>query len=146
MPSTYFPSSPSGSEIVLFVGPPAAGKTTFYKTHFSSRQYRWVNQVSIWLLLGPSIEASNDDRLFQDTLKSAGKCLSTAKEHLLSHHSVVIDNTNRNKITRAPYIALAKEVNATIRCIFFDVSHELCVHNSLYRVRAGLVSHRIPFS
>jgi bifunctional polynucleotide phosphatase/kinase len=55
--------------------------------------------------------------------------------------SVVIDNTNRNKATRAPYISLAKELNVNIRCIYFDVPHELCVHNSLYRVRSGLVSH-----
>ena len=76
----------------------------------------------------------------QDTLKTAAKCLSAARGHLLSNRSVVIDNTNRNKATRAPYISLAKELDANVRCIYFDVSHELAVHNSLYRVRAGLVS------
>ncbi|UZJ56614.1 hypothetical protein CBS101457_005934 [Exobasidium rhododendri] len=117
VPSNFFSTSSSPLDIVLFVGPPGAGKTTFYKEHFSSRDYKWINQ---------------------DTLKSAPKCLSTAREYLLNDCSVVIDNTNRSKAIRAPYINLAKELKANIRCIYFDVPHELCVHNSLYRARAGL--------
>jgi predicted kinase len=135
VPSDFFPADTTKLDLTVFVGPPGAGKTTFYKDHFASRGYQWVNQVSTI----ESLLVSFANVTLQDTLKSATKCLSMAKQHLLDHRSVVIDNTNRTKSIRSTYITLAKELNVNVRCVYFDASHELCVHNSLYRVRAGLV-------
>lgn len=121
LPSNFFTQSSNGSDkldLVLFVGPPAAGKTTFFRQHFADRDYVWVNQ---------------------DTLKTAAKCQTVVRNSLKAGKSVVVDNTNRNVATRSRYIEIARELgNVQVRCVFFDVSEELCWHNNLFRVRAGL--------
>lgn len=60
---------------------------------------------------------------------------------LQAGRSVVVDNTNRNASTRAPYIKLAKELgeDVRVRCVYFKVTQELCHHNNYFRVRSGLV-------
>lgn len=121
LPSSFFNQSLTNSEkldLVIFVGPPAAGKTSFYRHHFADRDYVWVNQ---------------------DTLKTAAKCHTVVRQSLQAGKSVVVDNTNRNVTTRSHYIEIAKELgNVQVRCVFFDVSEELCWHNNLFRIRAGL--------
>ena len=71
----------------------------------------------------------------QDTLKSRDKCLRVAEESLSSPkpQSVVIDNTNRNRATRALYVALANKLNVPIRCFHFNTPIELARHNNVYR-------------
>lgn len=91
----------------------ASGKTTFYKTHFHPR-YQHINQ---------------------DILKSRDKCLRIAQDTLSapSPQSVVIDNTNRNRATRALYVALANQLNIPIRVFWFNTSIDLARHNNVYR-------------
>jgi bifunctional polynucleotide phosphatase/kinase len=43
------------------------------------------------------------------------------------------DNTNRDKNTRADYVAIAKKLKARVRCVYFDVPPELAWHNNMYR-------------
>jgi len=74
-------------ELVLFVGYPAAGKSTFARKHFVPAGYVHVNR---------------------DTLNTQAKCLKVAEEALESGKSVVIDNTNPDPAVRATYISLAK--------------------------------------
>jgi bifunctional polynucleotide phosphatase/kinase len=45
----------------------------------------------------------------------------------------VIDNTNRNRATRALYVALANQLNVPIRCFYFKTPIELARHNNVYR-------------
>ena len=61
--------TPSRTELVLFVGPPAMGKSTFYRTHFSNAGYTHVNQ---------------------DTLGNRDKCVRAAREALEDGKSVVV--------------------------------------------------------
>ena len=91
----------------------ASGKTTFYKTHFHPR-YQHINQ---------------------DILKSRDKCLRVAQDTLSgpSPQSVVIDNTNRNRATRALYVALANQLNVPIRVFWFNTPIDLARHNNVYR-------------
>lgn len=56
-------------DIVLFCGPPGAGKSTFYWKHLKPLGYERVNQ---------------------DMLKSRAKCFKVAAEHLAEENSVVI--------------------------------------------------------
>ena len=63
--------SPSIKEIVLLIGSPASGKSTFSKNYF-------CNYV----------------RINQDTLGTIRKCEKMASKMLESGKSVVIDNTN----------------------------------------------------
>lgn len=148
----FFPEKTGKLDLVLFVGPPAAGKTTFFHEHFANRDYERVNQVSrddcthrecsedfVGVL---QIELTSLAlATCQDTLKTAARCLAVARGHLRAGHSVVVDNTNRNVSTRAPYIALARELGSDvqIRCVYFTASEDLCAHNNFFRVRSGLV-------
>jgi bifunctional polynucleotide phosphatase/kinase len=65
--------------------------------------------------------------------KSRDKCLRVAEDSLSLYSSVVIDNTNRNKATRALYIALANKLIIPIRCFYYNTPIELAKCNNVYR-------------
>jgi len=102
----------SGSEIILFVGYPCLGKTTFFRRFFEPAGYMHVNQ---------------------DTLKTRSKCARIVRDILQSELSCAVDNTNRDRATRKVYVDLAREFNVPIRCFIFTGSIELAWHNNLYR-------------
>jgi len=104
--------SPPVPEIILFVGPPSAGKTTFFRKHFTPFKYQHVNQ---------------------DTLKTKTKCLQMVEQAIRDGQGAVVDNTNRDKKTRKDYIVLAEKLRVPIRCLQFNVSVALSWHNNLYR-------------
>ncbi|GAM87428.1 hypothetical protein ANO11243_054520 [Dothideomycetidae sp. 11243] len=95
-------------DIVLFVGSPGAGKSTFYWTHLQPLGYERVNQ---------------------DILKTREKCLATAATHLASSQSVCVDATNADIDVRSHWIALAKRFQVPIRCVHFTAPPRLCEHN-----------------
>ncbi|KAF8906030.1 polynucleotide kinase 3 phosphatase-domain-containing protein [Gymnopilus junonius] len=99
-------------ETVLFVGYPCLGKSTLFRRHFLPEGYVHINQ---------------------DTLKTRDKCVKALQEALDEGKSCVIDNTNRNAVTRKPYIDACKARNIPIRCFIFTGSAELAWHNNLYR-------------
>ena len=141
------------TEIVVFVGPPCLGKSTFYRTHFAPAGYVHVNH---------------------DTLGSRPKCIKAAEEALKEGKSCVIgrsafhlslitqpkftpflDNTNRDVQTRKYYLDVAKRLQVparyclqawlisshsymlnVYRCFSFQGSVELAWHNNLYRAFA----------
>lgn len=103
------------TEIVVFVGPPCLGKSSFYRTHFAPAEYVHVNQ---------------------DTLGSRPKCVKAAEEALVAGKSCVIDNTNRDVQTRKYYLDVAKRLRVPARCFSFQGSTELAWHNNLYRAYA----------
>ena len=72
--------------MILFVGSPASGKSTFWKTHLPT--YTRVNR---------------------DTLKTREKCLKVAEEAMAKGENVVIDNTNPAAKDRKDFIDLAKK-------------------------------------
>jgi len=111
----------SEQEIILFVGPPASGKTTFYQTYLSSHQYKHVNL---------------------DTMKSTSKCLSSVSTFINEKKSIVVDNTNPDIETRKSYIRIAVSRKVPIRCFWFDMSQSLVEHNNAYRSSQGGV--RVP--
>jgi len=99
-------------EIVVFVGFPSSGKTSFYREHFEQHGYVHVNQ---------------------DTLGSKDKCLKHVASSVEMGKSVVVDNTNRNRSTREPYVVLASKLQCPIRCIYFATPREVAMHNDIYR-------------
>lgn len=109
-------------EIILFVGPPACGKTTFYNKVFGS------------VSNGPAYVHIN-----QDTLGSRQKCLKLVEAAVsgtgpdAAPRSCVVDNTNRDRATRKHYIDLAQKLGVGIRCVYFSASWALCIHNNFYR-------------
>lgn len=111
--STPLLPDPLTTEIVLFVGYPAMGKSTFYSKHFRPHGYVHVNQ---------------------DTLRTRDKCVQRVEETLKERKSCVVgwlsafvslitftdpspDNTNRDKSTRNLYIQLAKKFKVPIRYV-----------------------------
>ncbi|EPQ59072.1 PNK3P-domain-containing protein [Gloeophyllum trabeum ATCC 11539] len=106
------PNDGAKPEVVLFVGYPSLGKSTFYKRHFQPAGYVHVNQ---------------------DTLGSRPKCVKAVEEALEKGLSCIVDNTNRDRQTRKYYVDAAKRLGATVRCFLFQGSMELAWHNNLYR-------------
>ncbi|KAJ6523631.1 polynucleotide kinase 3'-phosphatase [Mycena capillaripes] len=127
----YTPSSspllpnPPAQELVLFVGYPCLGKTTFFRQYFEPANYLHINQ---------------------DTLKTRDKCVKAVQEALAAGKKCVVDNTNRDAFTRQYYINVAAKLGVPVRCMVFTGSMELAWHNNLYRAygRPPSVAAREP--
>ncbi|KAJ7508638.1 polynucleotide kinase 3 phosphatase-domain-containing protein [Mycena galericulata] len=122
--SPLLPSLPT-QELVLFVGYPCLGKTTFFRQYFEPAGYLHINQ---------------------DTLKTRDKCVKAVQEALAAGKKCVVDNTNRDAFTRRYYIEVAKKLGVPVRCMLFTGSMELAWHNNLYRAygRPPSVAAREP--
>ncbi|GAA6011052.1 hypothetical protein JCM11491_005920 [Sporobolomyces phaffii] len=103
-------------EVVIFVGSPGAGKTSFYKKHFHPKGYVHINQ---------------------DTLRTRDACVKLLRASLSCNppKSCVIDNTSPAAATREVYLSILRSEFPTVkaRCFVFTASRELCMHNSVYR-------------
>lgn len=102
----------TSQEMIIFVGYPASGKSTFFKQHLKPKGYCHVNR---------------------DTLGSWQKCVSKCREFLQSGKHVVVDNTSPDKISRNRYIEVAKQFNVPVRCFWFMTSLEHAKHNNRFR-------------
>jgi bifunctional polynucleotide phosphatase/kinase len=99
-------------ELIVCVGYPASGKSSFVKKHLVSKGYTYVNQ---------------------DTLKTKERCVKACQGALANNQSVVIDNTNPEIATRQLYIKLAQKYNVPVRCFYFGDNEDLAQHNNYYR-------------
>lgn len=102
----------SPREMVIFVGYPASGKSTFFKTHFEPRGYVHISR---------------------DKLGSWQKCVAKCTEFLKAGKSVVIDNTNPDQESRKRYTEVAKKFDIPVRCFQFMTSLEHAKHNNRFR-------------
>ncbi|GAA5938592.1 polynucleotide 3'-phosphatase [Sporobolomyces koalae] len=103
-------------EVVIFVGSPGAGKSSFFQKHFAPRGYVHINQ---------------------DTLKTRDACVKALRQTLSSTppRPCVIDNTSPARSTREVYLSILRTEfpNVKARCFVFTASREVCMHNSVYR-------------
>ncbi|XP_015277223.1 PREDICTED: bifunctional polynucleotide phosphatase/kinase [Gekko japonicus] len=102
----------SSPELVLAVGFPAAGKSTFVKQHLVPAGYAYANR---------------------DTLGSWQKCVAVCQSALQAGKSAVVDNTNPDLESRRRYIDCAKALGVPCRCFLFTASLEQAKHNNRFR-------------
>ncbi|KAH9580117.1 Polynucleotide kinase 3 phosphatase [Trypanosoma melophagium] len=128
-PATFIRVS---QEMVIFVGYPGCGKTTFFKRFFEPAGYVHINR---------------------DTLKTKEKCLMEMKKWWKTGKSVVIDNTNPSHSECMQYIRVVKEFMPNcsplpVRVFVFQVSKEMSMHMSNVRARLGIAPRisRIAFN
>ena len=98
--------------MVIFVGYPASGKTSFYNRYLKPIGYHHINR---------------------DNLGSWQKCVSLCDEMLKRGSKVVIDNTNPDVESRYRYIELANKFSIPVRCFNFTTPLEHCKHNNRFR-------------
>ncbi|KAI5809648.1 polynucleotide kinase 3 phosphatase-domain-containing protein [Peziza echinospora] len=103
-------------ELVLLVGSPGSGKSSYARRHLAPLGYERVNQ---------------------DLLKTRPKCLKAASEFLEAKKCVAVDNTNPDVETRKIWIDLAKSYSVPIRCIYVTTPSKVCEHNDAVRAFGG---------
>lgn len=100
-------------EIIVMVGFPGSGKSTFARGLAEQNGYKIINR---------------------DTLGTWQKCVATARQHLKCGDSLIIDNTSPDVESRARYIDLAKEHGIPCRCFWMNCEMEQAQHNIRFRV------------
>ncbi|KAJ4987269.1 polynucleotide kinase 3 phosphatase [Stagonosporopsis vannaccii] len=126
-------------DIVLLVGSPGAGKSSFYWRQLQPLGYSRVNQD---ILKTVSIEAPFTCMAaravpplgtLSNALKQREKCVKAATALIDEGTSVVVDNTNADQDVRAVWVNLAKKHSIPIRCVLFTAPAKLCEHNDTVR-------------
>ena len=109
-------------ELIILIGLPGAGKSTYFRAHFAA------THVHISKDLMPNARR-RDDRQERDieAALSAGK-------------SVVVDNTNPSREVRAPLIALGRRHGARIVAVYFETD----VRTAIMRNRQREGRARVP--
>ncbi|KAK5868480.1 hypothetical protein PBY51_009490 [Eleginops maclovinus] len=102
----------SKTEVIVAVGFPASGKSTFFHTHIVPKGYVYVNR---------------------DTLGSWQSCVTLCERSLKEGRSVAVDNTNPDPESRKRYVDIAKAVGVPCRCFHFSASLEQAKHNNRFR-------------
>ncbi|MDB4965505.1 MAG: putative kinase [Myxococcales bacterium] len=103
------------AELVVFVGLPASGKSTFYRLRFAA-----THELVSKDLLANNRQPSRRQR----------QLISAA---LLRGHSVVVDNTNTRRTDRAELLALAKAGGATTAVYHFTAALADCLRRNKLR-------------
>lgn len=117
-----FPLEKGKLDVIIMVGYPAAGKTTYCKKYMvKPYNYAWLNR---------------------DTLKTPAKCKKFLKQSLAEGKNVVVDQTNPSKKKRAEYIEIAKQFRANVRCFWIQLEKEEAEHLNAYRFKLGGI--RVP--
>jgi len=109
-------------ELIVFVGLPGSGKSTYYRGHFAA------THAHVSKDLMPNARR-RDDRQEREIDAALG-----------SGQSVVVDNTNPSRDVRAPLLALGRRHGARIVAVYFDVD----VRTAIMRNRQREGRARVP--
>jgi predicted kinase len=109
-------------ELVIFVGLPGSGKSTYYFAHFA----------------GTHVHVSKD--MMKNARGREAKQTAVVEQALSAGQSVVVDNTNPSRAIRAPLIAIGKRHGARNVAYYFHCS----VRTALMRNRQREGKGRVP--
>ncbi|HEY6138762.1 MAG TPA: ATP-binding protein [Thermoanaerobaculia bacterium] len=109
-------------ELIVFVGLPGSGKSTYFRAHFAATHAN----VSKDLMPNARRRDDRQEREIEAAL-TAGK-------------SVVVDNTNPSREVRAPLIALGRRHGARIVAVYFETD----VKTAIMRNRQREGRARVP--
>lgn len=117
-----FVFTPQKKEMIIMIGMPGSGKSTFVKNHIEPHGYGVINR---------------------DTAKTIPKCIKECEKFISKGQSVVIDNTNPSIDAREKFTSIAIKNKYTLRCFIMTTDIQLAKHNALYRqyITNGAVEH-----
>jgi predicted kinase len=107
-------------EMILFIGIPGSGKSTFYFERFAETHLR-INL---------------------DTLKTRRREMALVRACLATQRSIVIDNTNVTAAERARYIPLARMAGYQITGYYFESGLEEALQRNRARTSKALVPEK----
>ncbi|XP_026799229.3 bifunctional polynucleotide phosphatase/kinase [Pangasianodon hypophthalmus] len=113
----------TSQEIIVAVGFPGSGKSTFFQTHIIPKGYVYVNR---------------------DTLGSWQHCVSACERALKEGRSVAVDNTNPDLESRKRYVDVSKSAGVPCRCFNFTASLEQAKHNNRFREMVPSATKHAP--
>ncbi|XP_051963026.1 bifunctional polynucleotide phosphatase/kinase isoform X2 [Xyrauchen texanus] len=110
-------------EVIVAVGFPASGKSTFFQTHIIPKGYAYVNR---------------------DTLGSWQQCVTACERALKEGRSVAVDNTNPDSESRKRYVDVSRDAGVPCRCFNFTATLEQAKHNKRFRDMVPSASKHVP--
>lgn len=110
-------------EVIVAVGFPGSGKSTFFQTHIIPKNYAYVNR---------------------DILGSWQHCVSACERALKEGQSVVVDNTNPDAESRKRYVDVSQSAGVPCRCFNFTASLEQAKHNNRFRQMVPSATKHVP--
>src|SRR5437868_5017618 len=108
-------------ELIVFVGLPAAGKSTYYRAHFAATHVH----------VSKDLMPNNRDRERRQQ--------ALIEQALGAGASVVVDNTNPTPAVREPLIAIGRRFGARVIAYYFESNVRLSIVRNEKREGAARV-------
>eukprot|EP00768_Dysnectes_brevis_P007559 gnl/Dysnectes_brevis/6429_a9969_253.p1 GENE.gnl/Dysnectes_brevis/6429_a9969_253~~gnl/Dysnectes_brevis/6429_a9969_253.p1 ORF type:complete len:312 (-),score=65.25 gnl/Dysnectes_brevis/6429_a9969_253:46-981(-) len=114
-----------GQQVAVFVGLPAAGKSTLYRSRYRDRGFIRINQ---------------------DELKKRSNCINMMVAAIISGRPMVIDRCNLSREQRSPWLLLARRRHLPISAIWLRTPLPLCRRLNRWRgVQGGRVVPNVAY-
>uniref|UniRef100_A0A8C4SD49 Bifunctional polynucleotide phosphatase/kinase n=2 Tax=Erpetoichthys calabaricus TaxID=27687 RepID=A0A8C4SD49_ERPCA len=110
-------------EIIVAVGYPASGKSTFFQKHLVRAGYTYISR---------------------DVLGSWQKCVAACEKAIHEGKRVIIDNTNPDIESRSRYLKISREATVPCRCFLFTATLEQAKHNNRFREMCSSGKGHVP--